>query len=233
MILDHNSVGANYVPSFKIKNNLFDYYEEFVRKNMLYANRSLEGSLMRFKKFRGKEFISATKISENVCKRYRDYLVKNFNGETPQGYFMRFKRVMKNAAKEGYNRTSPAEDIAAKKGANQKKKEILDEEEYFKLMNTPCLNYEIKKAYLEALNLTFKRFAIYVDTTDGNLKKYVSGVRKFNTDLALKFGHFFHTSPDLWLNVQIKNELASLKKEKNSLTNIGSMITKKFWLIHN
>jgi antitoxin HigA-1 len=70
------------------------------------------------------------------------------------------------------------------------------------------------KDYLEALNLTFKRFAIYVDTTDGNLKKYVSGVRKFNTDLALKFGHFFHTSPDLWLNVQIKNELASLKKEK-------------------
>jgi integrase len=151
MILDHNSVGTNYIPSFKIKNNFFDYYEEFVKKNRVFANRSLEGSLMSFKKFWGKDFISATEITENVCKRYRDYLVKNFNGETPQGYFMRFKRVMKNAAKEGYYRTSPAETIAAKKGANQKKKEILDAEEYLKLMNTPCLNYEIKKAFVFSL----------------------------------------------------------------------------------
>jgi hypothetical protein len=57
----------------KSKNNFFDYYEEFVKKNRVYANRSLEGSLMSFKKFWGKDFLSSTAITENVCKRYRDY----------------------------------------------------------------------------------------------------------------------------------------------------------------
>jgi len=68
-------------------------------------------------------------------------------------------------------------------------------------------------AYLSTLNLQFKQFAVFIDTTDGNLKKYLSGQRKFNTDLAMKFGCFFHTSPDLWLKVQLKNELIALRRE--------------------
>lgn len=71
--------------------------------------------------------------------------------------------------------------------------------------------------YLKTLNLTLKKFAQSIDTTDGNLKKYLSGERKFNNDLALKFAYFFHTTPDLWLKVQIKNELASLNEEKSHI----------------
>lgn len=73
-------------------------------------------------------------------------------------------------------------------------------------------------AYLSTLNLNFKKFALSIDTTDGNLKKYLSGKRKFNTDLAMKFGNFFHTSPDLWLKVQLKNELIALKKEQKQVS---------------
>ena len=61
--------------------------------------------------------------------------------------------------------------------------------------------------YLSVLNLPFRKFAIYLDTTDSNLKKYVTGERKFNGDLALKFSHFFHTPAELWLKLQLKNEL--------------------------
>src|SRR5205809_5490887 len=68
--------------------------------------------------------------------------------------------------------------------------------------------------YLDTLNLTFKKFAISIDMTDGNLKKYLSGDRKFTIDLALKFAHFFHSTPDLWLKVQIKNQLIELGKNK-------------------
>jgi antitoxin HigA-1 len=73
-------------------------------------------------------------------------------------------------------------------------------------------------AYLSSLNLQFKQFALYIDTTDGNLKKYLSGQRKFNTDLAMKFGYFFHTSPDLWLRVQLKNELIVLRKQQKQVS---------------
>lgn len=74
--------------------------------------------------------------------------------------------------------------------------------------------------YLKILNITLKKFAQAIDTTDANLKKYISssGERKFNTDLALKFASFFHTTPELWLRVNIKNELLSLSKEKKQAT---------------
>jgi plasmid maintenance system antidote protein VapI len=72
--------------------------------------------------------------------------------------------------------------------------------------------------YLEALNITFKKFANALDSTDTNLKKYVSGDRKFSTDLAFKFASFFHTTPNLWMGVYTKNELLSLKKEKKQIS---------------
>ncbi len=70
--------------------------------------------------------------------------------------------------------------------------------------------------FLQVLKFTKKRFALAVNTTDGNLKKYLLGERKFNIDLAMKFGHFFHTPPDLWLNIQAKNDLILLFSNKNS-----------------
>ena len=72
-------------------------------------------------------------------------------------------------------------------------------------------------AYLKVLNLSFKDFARSIDTTDSNLKKYMKGERKFNTDLAMKFGFSFHTSPELWLRVYTKNEFLLLNKEKSRL----------------
>ncbi len=69
--------------------------------------------------------------------------------------------------------------------------------------------------YLKVLNITFKKFAQSIDTTDGNLKKYLSGDRKFTADLAFKFGAFFHTTPDLWMRIYVKNELLNLKKENS------------------
>jgi plasmid maintenance system antidote protein VapI len=70
------------------------------------------------------------------------------------------------------------------------------------------------KDSLHALNLPLKRFAVFIDTTDGNLKKYLSGERKFNVDLAMKFASFFHTPADLWLRVSIKNEIMDLQNER-------------------
>ncbi|PZR25897.1 MAG: hypothetical protein DI535_16450 [Citrobacter freundii] len=70
--------------------------------------------------------------------------------------------------------------------------------------------------YLTVMNLSFKRFAEALDSKDGNLKKHVDGERSFNRDLAMKFGSFFHTSPDLWLKVHAKNELLQLQEDKKN-----------------
>ncbi len=122
-----------------------------MRLNPTPGNRHLASSLNIFIKFLGKDFISAIDINESLCERFRNYLLKNYNGETPSGYFMRFKRVLKAAKKDGYFKNNPAEDIAAKSNLNKKIKEILSADEYLKLLNTPCTNYEVKKAFVFSL----------------------------------------------------------------------------------
>lgn len=151
MVLDQQAINSGYLPQHKIKGNFLEYYEAYIKKNKLKGNRHLKNSLSAFKKFLGKEYLSPIDISEDLCKQFRDFLLNKYNGETPSGYFMRFKRVLKSASKEGYFRHSPAEDLPAKVGMNKKIKEILNAEEYNKLMKTPCLNYEVKKAFVFSL----------------------------------------------------------------------------------
>jgi antitoxin HigA-1 len=107
--------------------------------------------------------------------------------------------------------------IAARTPAQKLEIELLSiqyrMEEYLKdVKSYQSLEYFVKD-YLNVLNLTFKAFAKSIDTTDGNLKKYLTGERKFNTELAMRFASFFHTSPDLWLKVDFKNELIALHQK--------------------
>ena len=69
-------------------------------------------------------------------------------------------------------------------------------------------------AYLTALDISFRRFATAIEINDANLKKYISGERKFNTDLAKRFGRFFHSSPVTWMKVYQLNDLVQLRKER-------------------
>ena len=71
--------------------------------------------------------------------------------------------------------------------------------------------------FLNVLGLKKGEFANYIDIDTSNLNKYFRGDRRFNTVLALKFAHFFHTPADLWLKVQIKNELLELHKEQKAI----------------
>jgi integrase len=151
MILDAQSIGSGYIPQYKIQTNFFNFYREYVKLNRIAGNRHLETSLNAFESFIGKDFISAVDITESLCERFRNYLLKKYNGETPANYFMRFKRVIKAASKDGYFRNNPAEDIVAKSNKNKKIKEILTADEYQQLLNTNCANYEVKKAFVFSL----------------------------------------------------------------------------------
>lgn len=151
MVLDRQAIASGYVPEYKLKSNFLDYYKEFVEANARKSNRHLKNSLASFKAFLDKNFISAGEITENLCERFREYLLDNFNGETPSGYFMRFKKVLRAAKKDGYFKESPAEDLEAKAGKNKKIKEILNVDEYIKLINSPCPNHEVKKAFVFSL----------------------------------------------------------------------------------
>ncbi len=156
MILDRQAISSGYIPQHKIKNNFLDYYGEFVKLNSRKGNRHLSQSLNSFKTFIDKNYISAIEINENFCERFRNFLLANLNGETPANYFSRFKRVLEGASKDGYFKISPASNLASQAKANKKVKDILEADEYSKLMRTPCINYEVKKAFVFSLYTGFR-----------------------------------------------------------------------------
>jgi antitoxin HigA-1 len=88
------------------------------------------------------------------------------------------------------------------------------------------------KAFLRVLGINFKAFAETIGMTDGNLKKYLTGERKFNADLALRFSKFFNTSPDIWLKVDLKIELLELKKQKSKAREYEKFDYKKLVAFH-
>lgn len=132
----------------------------------------------------------------------------------PRQWSEREIEELKRQAKENAKKRSPEQKLRNELMALQ-----FEMEEYLsnKTSSKPLSLEEIVTDYLGILNIPFRKFAIVLDTTDGNLKKYLSGERRFNTDLAMKFGHFFHTSPELWLHLQLKNELSQLQKEKKQV----------------
>ncbi|WP_121964986.1 transcriptional regulator [Myroides sp. N17-2] len=73
------------------------------------------------------------------------------------------------------------------------------------------------KMYLEVLNLTKKELATCFEMQDSNLHKYLNGERKLNATLVLKLSAFFHTPPELWYRIEVKNELIELNKEKENI----------------
>jgi hypothetical protein len=68
MILDRLAISIGYIAQHKIKNNFPDYYADFVKLNQRKGNRHLSQSLNSFKKFIGKEYISAMKLMSTCVK---------------------------------------------------------------------------------------------------------------------------------------------------------------------
>ncbi|MBD0374880.1 MAG: site-specific integrase, partial [Flavisolibacter sp.] len=136
------------IPSHKFKSNFLEYYEEYVKLNKRKGNRHLTNSLKQFKLFVNSDFISPIEITENFCKRFRQYLLDKYTGETPGGYYARFKWVVNAATSDGYFQKNPTENVAAKSNPSLALKENLEVDEYLLLLNTPCLNEEIKAAFI-------------------------------------------------------------------------------------
>jgi integrase len=148
LIIEQQAIGSAFIPAHKFKANFLEYYEEYVKLNVRKANRHLSSSLSQFKLFIKSDFISPIEITENFCKRFRQFLLDKFTGETPGGYYARFKWVVNAATSDGYFHINPTAKIFAKFNPSAKMKENLEVDEYLMLLNTACLNEEVKAAFI-------------------------------------------------------------------------------------
>lgn len=150
-IIESQAIGSPYIPQHKFKKNFLDYYEEYVRLNKKVGNRHIENSFTQFKKFIKKDFIAPIEITENLCKRFRQYLLDRFNGETPLNYFARFKWVVNAAEKDRYFHSNPVEKVYATSNPSKTLKENLEADEYLALLKTPCTNEEVEAGFIFSL----------------------------------------------------------------------------------
>lgn len=66
---------------------------------------------------------------------------------------------------------------------------------------------EILKGELDELGVTPTEFARQIDVPPNRISQIIAGKRAVTGDTALRFGHWFGTEPQFWLNLQSAYEI--------------------------
>lgn len=148
LTIEQQAIGSAFIPTHKFKQNFLEYFEEYVKLNSRKGNRHLKCSLKQFKIFINSDYISPVDITENFCKRFRQYLLDRFKGETPLNYYARFKWVVNAATSDGYFQKNPTEKVFSKSNPSARLKDNLESDDYLQLLNTPCTNEEVRAAFI-------------------------------------------------------------------------------------
>ncbi len=155
----HNPEG--FISPQKKKVNFFDFCEQYKKSYTRKDIRMIEGATKFFQEYTGESFLLPKQIDAKMITGYRDFLLGKLNGESPNSYFKRFKKILNAAKDDGLFTKSPAEGISCSIPEGVPKA-ILMPEEVIKLSQTECGNPEIKRAFLFCLN-TGLRFVDVVD----------------------------------------------------------------------
>ena len=68
---------------------------------------------------------------------------------------------------------------------------------------------EILKDELEEMGVSPLAFACQIDVPSNHISQIIAGKRSVTSDTALRFGHWFGTGPQFWLNLQEQVDLAA------------------------
>jgi addiction module HigA family antidote len=71
----------------------------------------------------------------------------------------------------------------------------------------------ILKDELDELRITPTEFARQINVPPNRVSQIIAGKRSITGDTALRFGHWFGTDPQFWLNLQVQFDLAVADRE--------------------
>lgn len=71
----------------------------------------------------------------------------------------------------------------------------------------------VLKDELAELNITPTEFARQIDVPPNRITQIITGKRAITGDTALRFGHWFGTDPQFWINLQAQYELVVAGRE--------------------
>lgn len=138
----------------KTKNqDFYTYFDSYLNSYPQKDKRVMLAVYQKFKEFAPPP-LSTKQVDENLCSKFKTYLDKKLNGETPHTYFARFKKFITYSSK-GKNRIfkqNPIEDVKNTKQEKSIEKEVLNIEELKLLKVSYCGNENVKNAFLFACN---------------------------------------------------------------------------------
>ncbi len=85
----------------------------------------------------------------------------------------------------------------------------------------------VLKDELIELGITPTEFARQIDVPPNRVSQIIGGKRAITGDTALRFGHWFGTDPQFWINLQAQYELAVADGEVGAV--IKKLPTKASW----
>lgn len=72
---------------------------------------------------------------------------------------------------------------------------------------------EVLKQELDTLGISPTEFARQIDVPPGRIGQIIAGKRAITGDTALRFGHWFCTDPQFWMNLQGQFDLSRAQRE--------------------
>jgi len=76
------------------------------------------------------------------------------------------------------------------------------------MFKRPVRPGDILKDELEELGISPTEFSRQIDVPPNRVSQIIAGKRAITGDTALRFGHWFGTDPQFWLNLQAQYDLA-------------------------
>ena len=132
---------------YKLNKDFFEYCDEYLNYFTPAQRETFHSAINQLKKFAKRDNLMCSEMDDAFMLKFRNYLDTQLNGLSPNYYFKRIKKIIKEAIYNKYFKSNPTERIPNRKG-RAAKKDILTSDEIQKLNDTPCKNEQVKKAFL-------------------------------------------------------------------------------------
>ena len=125
---------------FRIMN---EYLSTYYKKD----KKMVKSTILHLRTFNKKKILPINKITKEFCVDFLDYLRSKLRGNTPIGYFKKFRMCINKCIEKKLMTSNPTDGIRLVQ-FDEVTKAILSLKEIQKLAITPCPNNEVKRAFL-------------------------------------------------------------------------------------
>ncbi len=127
--------------------DFFTLMNQFLNTYVKKDKKMVKACMDHLRFFHGKKRLPVTLLTKDFCLRFLEYLRGHLHGNTPTGYFTKFRLCIHQCIESGTLSSDPTHGIRMHQ-SNEVTKAILTIKEIQQLAITPCTNDEVKRAFL-------------------------------------------------------------------------------------